>query len=96
MRISVGVKSRPSTRVWNLPWPPNKLSTTWNTRVGSNTIEARAAQRLDLHQIQVGGNDEVADELAVRSTRTGPTEISTLRARQVGQCAAQQRGRSAR
>src|SRR6478672_7604604 len=39
-RISVGVESRPSMRVWNLPVPPKKLSTVVKTRRGSNTTSA--------------------------------------------------------
>ena len=38
MRCSVGEKSRPSMRVWNLPTPPNSASITANTRLGSHTI----------------------------------------------------------
>ena len=37
-RCSVGEKSRPSMRVWNLPAPPNSASMTANTSVGSHTI----------------------------------------------------------
>ena len=37
MRCSVWVKSRPSTRVWKRPSPPNRLSITVNTSVGSHT-----------------------------------------------------------
>src|SRR5574343_596888 len=40
MRCSVGVKSRPSTRVWKRPSPPNMLSTTRKTRFGSKTKRA--------------------------------------------------------
>ncbi len=39
-RISVGVNSRPSMRVWYLPMPPKKLSTQVNTSRGSNTTIA--------------------------------------------------------
>ena len=39
-RCSVGEKSRPSIRVWNLPTPPNKVSMTPNTSEGSHTVPA--------------------------------------------------------
>ena len=37
-RCSVGEKSRPSMRVWNLPTPPYSVSMMPNTSEGSHTI----------------------------------------------------------
>ena len=65
MRFSVGVKSRPSTRVWNRPSPPNRLSTTMKHQVGSNMNSAVPRSGFDLHQVEIGGHDQVAHELAV-------------------------------
>ncbi|MNU07242.1 hypothetical protein D3C72_2527360 [compost metagenome] len=40
MRCSVLVNSRPSFLVTKRPSPPNRLSTTMNTRLGGNTTSA--------------------------------------------------------
>jgi hypothetical protein len=65
MRCSVGVKSRPSTRVWKRPSPPNMLSTTRNTRFGSSTISPVPRSGLAWIRFRLVGYHQVADELAV-------------------------------
>ena len=55
MRCSVGVKSRPSTRVWKRPSPPNRLSTTRNTSVGSKTNSALPRSGLTCTRLRLVG-----------------------------------------
>jgi hypothetical protein len=52
-------------RVWNLPMPPNSASITANTSARVAHDQARAAQRLDRHDVEVGGHHDLAQEGAV-------------------------------
>ena len=79
MRISVGVSSRPSMRVCNLPCPPNSVSITWNTRFGSNTMSPVPRSGLTCTRLRLAGTARLRRNSLYRSTRTGATEISTLR-----------------
>jgi hypothetical protein len=72
MRCSVGVKSRPSTRMWKRPSPPNRLSTTRNTRLGSNTNSEVPRKGFMCTMIEVGRDHQVAHELAVLDDRNRP------------------------
>src|SRR3546814_10223931 len=69
-RISVGVNSRPSILVGRRPSPPKKLSTTVNTRRGSNTHSAVPRNGLTRIRLRlVGTNSECvySENFMVRS-----------------------------
>ena len=79
MRCSVGVKSRPSTRVWKRPSPPNMLSTTRNTRLGSNTTSPVPRSGLAMTRLRLVGTTRLRTNSAYFCTLIGPTETSALR-----------------
>ena len=79
MRCSVGVKSRPSTRVWKRPSPPNMLSTTRNTRFGSSTIMPVPRSGLKCTRFRLVGTTRLRTNSLYFCTRIGPSEISVVR-----------------
>ena len=83
MRCSVWVKSRPSTRVWKRPSPPNRLSTSKNTRPGSNTISAVPRSGFMWIRFRLVGTTRLRMNSLYFDTRTEPTETSALRRRKL-------------
>ena len=79
MRCSVCVKSRPSTRVWKRPSPPNRLSTTKNTRFGSNTNSDVPRNGFTWTRFRLVGIGRLRVNSLYFCTFTGPTEISAER-----------------
>jgi hypothetical protein len=79
MRCSVAVKSRPSTRVWKRPSPPNMLSTTRKTRFGSNTIRPVPRSGLAWIRLRLVGTTRLRMNSLYFWTLIGPTETSVLR-----------------
>src|SRR5215471_7146058 len=79
MRCSVGVKSRPSMRASMSPLPPNRLSTTRNTRVGSKMKSAVPRSGFACTRLRLVGTTRLRMNSLYLTTRTGPTEISALR-----------------
>ena len=78
MRCSVAVKSRPSTRVWKRPSPPNKLSTTKNTKLGSKTKSDVPRKGCAKTKFKLVGTTRLRINSPYFWTRMGPTEISAF------------------
>src|SRR5262245_23485762 len=79
IRCSVCVKSRPSTRVWKRPSPPNRLSITANTRLGSNTNRHEPRSGFICTTFRLVGTTRLRMNSENLTIFTGATEISGLR-----------------
>ena len=60
MRCSVGVKSRPSTRVVEAAVAAEQVVDDRNTSVGSKMNSAVPRSGFTVHEVEVGRHDEVA------------------------------------
>ena len=77
-RCSVGEKSRPSMRVWNLPAPPNSESMTANTSVGSQTIRPEPRSGCTLTMLKLVGTTISRRKALYFCTLMPPIETSGL------------------
>src|SRR5690349_17252480 len=79
MRCSVGVKSRPSTRMWKRPAPPNIVSTLRNTSAGSITSTALPRSGFAWMMLRLVGTARLRRNSLYLITLTGPIVMSGLR-----------------
>jgi hypothetical protein len=76
MRISVGVKSRPSMQAGNFACPPNIQSTSCATRVDSSTISPMPRSGLTCTRFRLAGSTRLRTNSEYLSTHTGPAVTS--------------------